>query len=879
MPYGLAFWNRPELSPIFQTNSLMKYTDPQKMFSRSLRPLAGLLLFFCAALSVYAGFSIQNGLLYDGKGNEFIMRGINYPHAWYPTQTATSIPNIAATGANCVRVVLGSGQQWGPNTPDDVAQLIALCKANKLIAILEVHDCTGFGDAGNFAPLAAPMSTAVDYWLSLQTVLKGQEDFVIINIANEPLGNGVPATKWVGDHSTAITRLRAAGFTHTLMVDGADWGQDWEQIMLTNAATVFASDPLKNTIFSVHMYQVYSVRSVVQNYLSTFVTNHLPIVVGEFGSDHMGLHVDAPSILEISNVLGLGYVGWSWSGNTGGTEALDITLNFNPATLSPWGTMLIKSFDGITSTSQLATVFGDVPRLVVDRRDLTVPLAGQSNDVVVTATRPWTVTDNQPWITVTPTSGLAAGKISVTATANPDIGPRSGVVTITSGVLTRSVAVNQVGTGGPGVCGNAVPITLPFVQNGAGDFCWVTSGTINSVNNWSVQSVEINGVNFSNKFSNVMPPRINGNYYIRYSAGLSFAHLEIAGSGAAVPVAVTGVTLAPSPLSLTVGASSTLIATVTPANATNKGTNWASSNPAIASVNSSGAVTAMAVGSAIITATTLDGGFSATSAVTVRTAGPVAVTGVTVSPTALSIGIGTSTTLAATIAPATATNKVVSWTSSNPAVATVSALGAVTAVAQGAATITATTQDGSFTASSVITVTSIVTPPPLQVTVSPTTASIGIGASTTLTATVLPTNSSNKAVTWTSSNLAVATVTPLGVVTGVAAGTATITVRAVDGGVFTTAAITVTSGGPATPCANPVVRTLPLVQNGAGDFCYAVSGNVGFINSWNMQKIEINGVDFTNKWSSSLPPRINGNYYIHYVATVAWAHLEVNGAP
>lgn len=806
------------------------------------------------------------------------MRGINYPHVWYPTQTATSIPNIAATGANCVRVVLGSGQQWGPNSAADVAQLIALCKANKLIAILEVHDCTGFGDAGNAAPHAAPMATAVDYWLSIQSVLKGQEDFVIINIANEPLGNGVPISQWVGDHSTAITRLRAAGLTHTLMVDGADWGQDWEQIMLTNAATVFANDPLKNTIFSVHMYQVYSVRSTIQNYLSTFVTNHLPIVVGEFGSDHMGLHVDAPSILEITNTLGLGYMGWSWSGNSGGTEALDITLNFNPATLSPWGTMLIKSFDGITSTSQLATVFGDVPRLVVDRRGLTVPLAGQSNDVVVTATRPWTVTDNQSWITVTPTSGTLSGTITVTATANPDIGPRSGVVTITSGTLSRRISVDQVGTGGPGVCGNAVPINLPLVQNGAGDFCWVTSGTINSINCWSVQNVEINGVNFSNKFSNVMPPRINGNYYIRYSAGLSFAHLEIAGSGTATPIAVTGVTLTPSPLVINVGTSSTLTATVAPANATNKAVNWSSSNPAIASVNSSGAVTGLAVGTVVITATTQDGGFSAMSTVTVRS-GAVPVTGVTVTPPSVSLSIGATTTLTATVAPATATNKVVAWSSSNTAVATVNATGVVSAVAQGTATITVTTQDGGFTASSVITVTPIVVIHPLQVTVAPVTASVGIGATTTLSATVLPANATNKALTWTSSATTVATVDASGVVTGVAAGTATITARAVDGGASGTAVITVTSGGTTTPCANPVVRTLPLVQNGAGDFCYTVTGTVSFINSWNMQKVEINGVDFTNKWASSLPARINGNYYVHYVANVPWAHLEVMGSP
>lgn len=853
----------------------MNYSGDRNLVARALRSLAGILLFISATLSAVAGtgFSIKDGFLFDGNGNEFVMRGVNFPHVWFPTQTATGIPNIAATGANCVRLVLGAGAQWGPNSAADVAALIELCKANKLIAVLEVHDCTGFGDTGGFARLAAPMSVAVDYWLSIQNVLKGQEDFVIINIANEPLGNGVPAAKWISDHTTAITRLRAAGLTHTIMVDAANWGQDWEQIMLNNAGVVFQADPLKNVIFSVHMYQIYAARSTIQNYLTTFVTAKLPILVGEFGADHQGEPVDEGSILEICQTLGLGYMGWSWSGNSGGTESLDITLNFNPAMLSTWGTTLIKSPNGITATSQLATVFGDVPRLSLAPGGLSFTAAGGTTPVAVKTNRAWTVTENLPWITVTPTSGTGAveGSISVTAAPNTEIAPRSGVITIKAENLTRTLGVSQIGTGGPGVCANAVPIPLPFVQNGIGDFCWVTSGTIASVNCWSTQSVEINGVSFTNKFSNVMPPRIDGKYFIRYSAGVSFAHLEIAGSGTVTTVPVTGVSLAPATLSLAVGASSTLTATIAPATATNKSVNWTSSNPAVATVNSSGAVTAVANGTTTITATTQDGGFTATSSVVVSTIGGPAVTGVTVTPATVSLSLGGTAPLTATVAPATAANKAVTWVSSSPAVATVSATGVVTAVGVGTTTVTARTVDGGFTASSTVTVSNIIVTPTLTVT--PSTVTIAAGGTATLTATVIPANAPNRTVTWTSSNLAVATVSSTGIVTGVTAGTATITAT-LAGGTTATAAVIVT-GINAIPCANPVVSALPLTRDGAGEFCFAVSGNVAFINSWNMQKVEINGVDFTNKWSNSLPPRINGNYYIRYSANVPWAHLEV----
>ena len=87
----------------------------------------------------------------------------------------------------------------------------------------------------------------------------------------------------------------------------------------------------------------------------------------------------------------------------------------------------------------------------------------------------------------------------------------------------------------------------------------------------------------------------------------------------------------------------------------------------------------------------------------------IAVTGVTLNKTSASIGVGDTETLTATVAPANALNKTVTWTSSNTSVATVSAAGVVTAVAAGSATITATTEDGSFTATCTVTVENVVT--------------------------------------------------------------------------------------------------------------------------------------------------------------------------
>ncbi len=78
-------------------------------------------------------------------------------------------------------------------------------------------------------------------------------------------------------------------------------------------------------------------------------------------------------------------------------------------------------------------------------------------------------------------------------------------------------------------------------------------------------------------------------------------------------------------------------------------------------------------------------------------------------------------------------------------------------------------------------------------------------------------------------------------------------------------------------CSNPLRIALPFSMNGTGEYCWVTSGDISNINSWNMQAVEINGVNYTNTWSNKMPETINGNYYIYYVGKYSWSHLEVNG--
>ncbi|MDO6423869.1 cellulase family glycosylhydrolase [Saccharophagus degradans] len=329
-------------------------------FLRASRQFCGfsliILMASLASTSAFAGFSVSGTQLLDGNGQPFIMRGVNHAHTWYPDQT-DAFSDIANTGANTIRVVLSDGQQWTRNSAADVANVISLCKQNELVCVLEVHDATGYGEAS----AAGTLSNVAQYWVDIADVLRGQEDYVIINIANEPYGNTVAADAWATGHQAAIRTLRGAGLTHTLMVDAANWGQDWSNTMLQNASSVASADSLGNTMFSVHMYEVYQNRSTIENYVTTFLNSHnLPLVVGEFGADHGGNFVDADSILAVSEQYGIGYIGWSWSGNGSCCYSLDIVNNFDASSLSTWGDRLINGTNGIKQTSQIATIYSSI---------------------------------------------------------------------------------------------------------------------------------------------------------------------------------------------------------------------------------------------------------------------------------------------------------------------------------------------------------------------------------------------------------------------------------------------------------------------------------------------------------------------------------------
>ena len=244
-------------------------------------------------------------------------------------------------------------------------------------------------------------------------------------------------------------------------------------------------------------------------------------------------------------------------------------------------------------------------------------------------------------------------------------------------------------------------------------------------------------------------------------------------------VEVESVSLNKSEMTLTEGKSETLAATVTPENAENKSITWSSNNEAVAIVDVNGTVTAKSAGTAVITATSTNGK-SAGCTVTVEKK-QIPVTEVRLSESTVGIVEGSTYKLTATVLPENTTDsKNVSWSSNNEAVATVDANGNVTAKRAGTAVITATSTNGK-SAGCTVTV-SKKEIPITEISLDKSSATLTEGDTATLTATVLPENTTySKDVSWSSSNVAVATVDLMGKVTAKSAGTAIITATTENG--------------------------------------------------------------------------------------------------
>ena len=246
---------------------------------------------------------------------------------------------------------------------------------------------------------------------------------------------------------------------------------------------------------------------------------------------------------------------------------------------------------------------------------------------------------------------------------------------------------------------------------------------------------------------------------------------------------VRSIALSVNKMTLTTGKTKTLSYTITPSYATNKKVTYKSSDKDVVTVSKKGVIEAVGPGTATVTVRTNDGYFVDKCKITVIE--PVIT--IKLSKTSMTLDIAQSKTLKATVKPSNATNKDVTWRSSNSMIARVSQSGKVTALKPGTVTISCISDDGVKATCKVTCVIGVE-----SVELNKSSLTLKKGASKTLKATIEPTNATIKDVTWYSSDKSIAKVDKNGKVTAVKKGTATITCKTKQGGYKTTCVVKVT---------------------------------------------------------------------------------------
>ena len=299
--------------------------------------------------TVQPGFYVQNGKLYDAKGTEFVMRGVNNPHIWFDPgsqyRAYQALDAIAGYKTNTIRVVW----ETTGGSASLLARILYRIVELKMVPMVELHDVTGSQSAADLQRMAAYYTQA-----DIRQVLLDYRAYLLINIANEWSGTG---SNFQSAYQSAITTLRNAGLEHTLVIDGSGFGQDANSLF-NSASALTTADPERNLLFSVHMYSQYPSNASVDAVLDRAVSMGVPLIVGEFGPQLQGQNVAWQQILTKSQSARIGYIAWSWSGNDTATANLNIVNDFSTQLTASWGRqVMVDHAASIQKTAVKASIF------------------------------------------------------------------------------------------------------------------------------------------------------------------------------------------------------------------------------------------------------------------------------------------------------------------------------------------------------------------------------------------------------------------------------------------------------------------------------------------------------------------------------------------
>jgi len=338
-------------------------------------------------------------------------------------------------------------------TVEDFARWIQEANDNGYDVIATYHN---YQDNGSADP--STLQQAADWWVDNWNTLSSAGSFTM-NLMNEWGDHSVTSEQYADAYNSAINTVRQV-YSGPIICDIPGWGQ--ETHVAADASSSINDD---NIIFSVHIYtngwNEKAGHNLCESDLDYLEDAGRPCMVGEFGSGDDG-SVDWSALVDYANSKGWSVIGWCWNG-----DGSDPPMNM----IDPfWGDDCDAT--SYTTSSYFNTIY----------------------------------------------SKLGGGGGTTTTTA-------ATTTTTTSGTTTTTIESGEV-------CSPATAKSLPFSYDGSGENCWSFSSTPEYINSWNLETLEVNGVDFTNSYCSAgnLPDKVDGKYYVYYVGNHSWSHFEAAGA-------------------------------------------------------------------------------------------------------------------------------------------------------------------------------------------------------------------------------------------------------------------------------------------------------------------------------------------------------------
>lgn len=312
------------------------YTEVAIMQIRTLFTYmaAAMIIFLCGCTASKQGSKgerqtmyVSGRFLYAPNGEKVVLRGVNNMNVVSDPSGVKSLPEIAKTGANVVRMMW---MAWGGGG-DKLDTLISNCIRNKMIPVIELHDATGKWQR---------LDTVMAYWLrpDVVRVIQKHQKYLLLNIANEAGDATVSMDDFKNKYHEAISKLRAAGIHVPLMIDAANWGRN-EEYLLMNGAELVVHDPDHNLMFSWHIWDSGISESRIQSAIDRSINLNINLLIGEFAPMEVACKCCIPYkfIMDYSQQKEIGWLAWSWGPGNSDCPKMDMTRTVAHATLFDWG--------------------------------------------------------------------------------------------------------------------------------------------------------------------------------------------------------------------------------------------------------------------------------------------------------------------------------------------------------------------------------------------------------------------------------------------------------------------------------------------------------------------------------------------------------------